>query len=259
MKIIFKKFKKNNNKIKDQQEKKQLIKDKIKRILVKIKNKDNKLAYKHYSLLILMVLIGMLSLRLNIKKNNKLDDEEYTTHVLETNTKVKKENIDYKTAVSSISTDVMNISDNINKKQDNNRKQETKYIMPVNGEISKRYSKEELILSDTLGMWMTHNGIDIEANEGTAVVAIQEGIVESIYQDALYGNTIIINHDNGYASIYCNLEENILVQKEQKVKQGDTIGKVGKTAIIEIEDNPHIHLEILKDGVNINPADIGLK
>lgn len=271
MKIIFNNLKKNMNNKNKKQLKDSLIfniKNKIINMINKTKNNNNKLTYKHYLLLTLMILIGVLSLKLNINENNKIDKESYNTYSLndfkdaesvQANTILEKKDTNYSTAVSSISTDIVNSNDITNEKELSVQDSNTKYKMPVNGDIVKKYSKEELILSETLGMWMTHDGIDIEADEGTNVVAILNGTVQSIYQDALYGTTIIINHDNGYTSVYCNLQEDVKVQKGEKVKQGQTIGNVGKTAIIEVQDNPHIHLEILKDGINIDPANIGLK
>lgn len=270
MKIIFNKPRRNSNNSKQDKTKKSIIfdiKNKTNNVLEKIKKNDAKLTYKHYSLLILMILIGVLSLKLNIDENERIDKEKYDTYtlkdndskeVVQANTKVE-ENVNYQTAVSSISTNVSNSNEKVVDTKKEKKTNTTKYIMPVQDKITKQYSKDKLILSETLGMWMTHEGIDIRADEDTNVVAILGGKVDSIYQDPLYGTSIIINHDNGYTSVYCNLKEDTNIKEGDKVKQGQVIGSVGKTAIIEVQDEPHIHLEILKDGINIDPANIGLK
>ena len=127
------------------------------------------------------------------------------------------------------------------------------FIMPVEGEIVKQYGKEKLIYSNTLKEWTTHLGIDIKADKTTIVKSSSDGIVKSIKNDPRYGLTIVIEHDNGYASIYSNLLSSEFVKVGENVKSGQTIGTVGNTATFEIVDDPHLHFEITKDGESIDP------
>ena len=127
------------------------------------------------------------------------------------------------------------------------------FVRPVEGEIVKSYGKEKLIYSDTLKEWTTHLGIDIKADKTTVVKSSSDGVVKSIKNDPRYGLTIIIEHENGYSSIYSNLLSSEFITVGEKVKSGQAIGTVGNSASFEIVDEPHLHFEITKDGENIDP------
>lgn len=127
------------------------------------------------------------------------------------------------------------------------------FIKPVDGEISKQYAKENLIYSKTLEEWTTHLGIDIKANKTTVVKASADGKVKSIKNDPRYGLSIIIEHQNGYETLYSNLLTTEFVEVGEHVKQGASIGTVGNTATFEILDEAHLHFEIIKDGNNLDP------
>lgn len=154
-----------------------------------------------------------------------------------------------------------NDSDNKTEKQANDiekTKQETKKVdpvfgMPVEGEVIKEYAKDKLVYSDTLKEWVTHAGIDIKADKTTVVKASEEGTVKSIKNDPRYGLTVVIEHNNGYSTVYSNLLTAEFVTAGESVKKGQTIGTVGNTATFEISDEPHLHFEILKDNVQIDP------
>jgi murein DD-endopeptidase MepM/ murein hydrolase activator NlpD len=94
-----------------------------------------------------------------------------------------------------------------------------------------------------------HDGIDISAPEGTPVRAARGGRV--LYSDRLrgYGNLIIVEHADGYASVYAHNREN-RAAAGTVVRQGDviaTVGRSGKTS------GPNLHFEIRKDNVARNP------
>lgn len=129
------------------------------------------------------------------------------------------------------------------------------FIKPVEGEIVKEFASENLVYSETLKEWITHNGIDIKAEKTTIVKASSEGTVKSIKNDPRYGITIVIEHTNGYVSVYSNLLTAEFVKEGEKVKQDQTIGTVGNTAAFEIADEPHLHFEILKDNNYLNPSE----
>lgn len=127
------------------------------------------------------------------------------------------------------------------------------FTMPVQGEIVKQYGKEKLIYSDTLKEWTTHLGIDIKADKTTIVKASSDGCVKSIKNDPRYGLTVVIEHENGFTSVYSNLLTAEFVVVGENVKSGQTIGTVGNSATFEILDDPHLHFEILKDGNCVDP------
>lgn len=128
------------------------------------------------------------------------------------------------------------------------------FVKPVEGEILKEYAKESLIYSETLKEWITHLGVDIKAERASVVKSSADGTVKYIKNDPRFGLTIIIEHSNGFETRYCNLLTTEFVSEGEEVKAGQTIGTVGDSAIYEIVDESHLHFEILKDSINVNPG-----
>jgi len=124
---------------------------------------------------------------------------------------------------------------------------------PVEGEITTEFAKETLIYSNTLQEWVTHNGIDIKADKTTVVKASEDGTIKSIKNDPRFGITVVIEHVNGFSTVYANLLTAEFVKEKEQVKQGQTIGTVGNTATFEIADDAHLHFEMLKDNEYIDP------
>ena len=129
------------------------------------------------------------------------------------------------------------------------------FIKPVEGETLRNFAKETLVYSETLKEWITHNGIDIKADKTTIVKSAAEGTIKSIKNDPRYGITVVIEHVNGYVTIYSNLLTAEFVKEGEEVKQGQTIGTVGNTATFEIADEYHLHFEMLKNNEYLNPKD----
>ena len=134
------------------------------------------------------------------------------------------------------------------------KKKEVKFEKPVEGKILKEFAKENLVFSNTLNEWTTHTGIDISAEKTTVVKSAYEGTVESIKNDPRYGLTVIIAHQDGYKTTYSNLLTSEFVVEGEKVSTGQTIGTVGNTATFEIADESHLHFEILKDNIQVDPT-----
>lgn len=131
---------------------------------------------------------------------------------------------------------------------------EWSFAKPVEGDIVREYAKDNLIYSNTLEEWVTHMGIDIKAEKTTVVKAAEEGTIKSIKNDPRYGLTIVIEHDSSYQTVYSNLLTSEFVVEGEKVEKGQAIGTVGNTAVFEIADEPHLHFEILKDSIPIDPS-----
>lgn len=127
------------------------------------------------------------------------------------------------------------------------------FILPVDGEVMKDYAKDKLVYSTTLKEWVTHLGIDIKADKTTVVKSASAGTVKAIKNDPRYGLSVVVEHGNGYSTVYSNLLTAEFVVVGEKVEQGQTIGTVGNTASFEILDEPHLHFEIQKDGVQVDP------
>ena len=170
-------------------------------------------------------------------------------------------NTDNKTNISKQNTSTTN-SKNTNTKTETTNKtadskatenKELSFEKPVDGEIVKEYAKDNLIYSNTLQEWTTHFGIDIKADKTTVVKSAETGKVKSIKNDPRYGLTIVIEHDKGYQTVYSNLLSSEFVVEGEKVEKGQSIGTVGNTAAFEIADEAHLHFEILKDSIQVDP------
>lgn len=128
------------------------------------------------------------------------------------------------------------------------------FVMPVTGEVTFEYAKDKLVYSKTLEEWRTHEGLDLAADRGTPVKATADGVVSEIKNDPRFGIIVIVDHKNGLKSVYSNLAADDMVTVNQKIKQGDIIGSVGNTASFESAEQSHLHFEVLKDNVNVDPV-----
>lgn len=131
---------------------------------------------------------------------------------------------------------------------------ELHFSVPLEGEIAKDFSDSNLTYSETLQEWTVHLGVDIKAEKGSSVLASEAGTVESIKNDPRYGITVTVVHENGFKTIYSNLQTAEFVSEGQTIEKGQIIGSVGDNAAFEIADDPHLHFEMTKDGTNVNPS-----
>ena len=138
--------------------------------------------------------------------------------------------------------------------QNTETKKELSFQIPVEGEIIKEYAEENLVYSQTLDEWVTHSGIDIKADKTTVVKAAEGGVIKSIKNDPRYGLTIVIEHNDNYQTVYSNLLTSEFVVEGESVEKGQSIGTVGNSAVFEIADEPHLHFEILKDSIPVDPS-----
>ena len=126
-------------------------------------------------------------------------------------------------------------------------------IVPVDGKIGMDFTTDSLIYSETLEEWTSHKGIDILAKDDQEVKAALSGEIMEVYEDPLWGIVIIIDHGNGIMTKYANLSNKDMIREGTKVNKGQVINKVGKSAPIEMMMEPHIHFEVIKEGVNVDP------
>ncbi len=122
------------------------------------------------------------------------------------------------------------------------------FIFPVESYsyISSRFGER---IHPITGELKNHNGMDIAANMGTAVFAADGGTVVLAEWYGGYGNCIMIDHGNGYKTLYGHLSY-IGVRNGQSVNQGDSIGQVGSTGN---STGPHLHFEVYINGNRIDP------
>ena len=195
--------------------------------------------------------------------DNSADSEDMTNNtnvnvnVNKTNASEAKSKNENKTNQKSTTTDLKEKTEENetnNKTQKDENKKEVSFIKPTEGEIICEFAKDNLIYSETLKEWITHTAIDIKADKTSVIKSAADGIVRSIVNDPRYGLTVIIEHDDGYETVYSNLLTAEFVVEGEEVKQGQTIGTVGNTAAFESEMECHLHFELLKNGEYVDPS-----
>ena len=178
-----------------------------------------------------------------------------TTATKESTTKQQSQNT---TNVTNTTSNTTTSTDNNASQTDNieqsTTNQELNFAKPVEGEIVKEFAKDNLLYSATLQEWTVHTGVDISAEKTTVVKAAEAGTVKSIKNDPRYGLTIVVEHANGFETVYSNLLSSEFVVEGEKVEKGQSLGTVGNTAAFEIADEPHLHFEILKDSIQVDPS-----
>lgn len=129
------------------------------------------------------------------------------------------------------------------------------FDFPVLGEVIKGFSLDELQFSATYNDMRTHQAIDITAEPNEAVVSAGKGVVTDITKDSELGMVVEIDHGNGIIAYYCGLSEEVAVAKGEAVDKSTLIGFAGEVPG-ECEDEPHIHLEVYKNGKPIDPKSL---
>ena len=136
--------------------------------------------------------------------------------------------------------------------------QAPRFCKPIKGNaytVTNPYAMEHLLYSITLDQYMTHCGMDIEADADTQVLAVADGTVTAVYTDDRYGLSVEITHPHDMVTIYSNLSTNEMVEVGDTIKQGQIIGGVGATGLFEALEPPHLHFEMLQDGVYVDPQE----
>ncbi len=129
-------------------------------------------------------------------------------------------------------------------------------IMPVEGEVSHPFSNGELVKSETLGVWKTHDGCDILCDVGTDVKSMSEGVVKMIDSSTIWGVCVTVEQTNGLEVQYCGLAKELSVKAGTMVKQGEIIGKTGETNEAEMLQKPNLHFSVTQNGNWIDPMSV---
>lgn len=101
-----------------------------------------------------------------------------------------------------------------------------------------------------LGGEKFHYGVDLGAGTGTPVLAFAAGTVDYIGESDVYGQYLQLRHQNGVTSFYAHCSK-LCVQKGQTVEAGEKVAESGATGEVT---GPHLHFELKKDGVRLNPS-----
>lgn len=225
-----------------------------------------------YALAILLALGGALSARL--AANNSLKDltatfpaEEFTLPAATLNYTELPEEPDFE--VRQNVTDVPDTRINTEPDTEETTSAETteksedyaepftdSFVLPLGTQISKEYNPKTPVYNPTMGDWRTHSAIDFSGDSGAQIKAIAFGKVTKIYDDALYGTVVEIDHGNEVIARYCGInKETIEIKENDTVKAGALIGYLGEIPC-EKNEVSHLHFEIIYKGKPADPLEI---
>ncbi len=121
------------------------------------------------------------------------------------------------------------------------------FIMPLEGEIIEPFGTKRTL--DHKIDWGYHGGVDLSADAGTPIHASNGGIIELSDNLPVYGNVVVINHGQGFATIYMHMQESHVAEGDS-VEKGQVIGLVGSTGL---STGPHLHWGLYLHGVKVDP------
>ena len=127
------------------------------------------------------------------------------------------------------------------------------FVAPMeNASVVKDFSNKELQYNDTLKQWEVHKALDISSDTSNNVLSIGDGTVTNVYTNYLEGSVVEITHEDGIKSVYKSLED-VSVKNGDYVKAGDVIASVSSTMARELNTGNHLHFEMFKNNVSIDP------
>ncbi len=122
-------------------------------------------------------------------------------------------------------------------------------------EVVREYSEKTPSYSKTLDVWEIHKGLDVSAKKGSEVKSLLSGKVTKVFNDDENGMSVEVTTGDTVV-VYSNLDAKVSVEKEQTVKEGQVLGKVGNTTSVELEDGEHVHIEAYRGEESINPMSL---
>lgn len=128
---------------------------------------------------------------------------------------------------------------------------QTQQIAELQAQIAEQSVPTDYPLTGSASMTVITDGdpmVEFTATEGSTVVATGKGVVTAVEEDEVYGNRVVIDHGNGYVSIYRN-------KGESQVKAGDEVAS-GTTLFMVTEDNRQLGYQIKENDVYIDPTTI---
>ena len=128
---------------------------------------------------------------------------------------------------------------------------QTQQIADLQAQIAEQSVPTDYPLTGSASMTVITDGdpmVEFTATEGSTVVAAGKGVVTAVEEDEVYGNRVVIDHGNGYVSIYRN-------KGESQVKAGDEVAS-GTTLFMVTEDNRQLGYQIKENDVYIDPTTI---
>lgn len=128
------------------------------------------------------------------------------------------------------------------------------FMLPLAGDIDRKFSSGP-VYDETMEDWRTHKGVDFLANRGDSVLSIGNGKVSKVIFDPTFGYTIEVDYGD-FIGRYCGIDQSAAaVGIDDSVTKGSVIGKLGDIPC-ESKQESHLHFEIVKNGVTVDPMEI---
>lgn len=200
--------------------------------------------------IILLTLTVVLSVSIATNRAKKNTVEEQTTATPSEQSTEAKDDVNTGTVESPS-------HNNTETKPVSGEVEEFELSLPAQGVIAKGHDATIQVWSETMGDYRVHLGIDIATSENAPVFACADGTVEKIWDDALMGRCVAISHGGEVYTFYKNLDSDLAdgIEKGASVTRGQKLGEVGNTAIAELADEPHVHIEMTVNGLAVDPRD----
>ncbi len=128
------------------------------------------------------------------------------------------------------------------------------FIMPIEGTVSKEFSPDTLIFSETYKDMRVHTGVDIAPSYANVVISAFSGTVIGVDENTVYGTVVTVDHGDGVMLSYCGLK-NVTVKNGDLVDSEEILGEIG-TVLNESADKPHLHLELMLNGEYADPLSL---
>ena len=200
-------------------------------------------------ILLTLTVVLSVSIATNRAKKNTVEEQTTAKTPSEQSTEAKDEvNTGTVESPSHNNTETKPVSGEV---------EEFELSLPAQGVIAKGHDATIQVWSETMGDYRVHLGIDIATSENAPVFACADGTVEKIWDDALMGRCVAISHGGEVYTFYKNLDSDLAdgIEKGASVTRGQKLGEVGNTAIAELADEPHIHIEMTVNGLAVDPRD----
>lgn len=130
------------------------------------------------------------------------------------------------------------------------------FSYPTTGEILLPYSVESAIYDPTLDQYRTNNSMSFASREGDPVIASEKGTVAKISKDEERGNSVVVEHKDGWTTTYSQLASEMLVAVGDNVQKGQVLAVVAQPTKYTVALGEHLQFAIEKDGESQNPQTV---
>ncbi|NLJ58643.1 MAG: M23 family metallopeptidase [Tissierellia bacterium] len=226
------------------------VKTKLKDFFIRVKKRDNSFLIIGLSIILLATAVVW---RYNSNNENRISEYD------DPNDGVAAHEDPYEDLVQGIIEEYesaeKDTEEDVDEKEGQNDSADLSSMhLPLQGELLREFTMDDLVYYETIGEWRVHKGIDIKPKDTLFIESALAGKVEAVNNSEITATEIIIDHGNNVKTLYSNLVS-ANVEIGDSVEKGQVIGNVGKTVSIESTDGAHLHFELIVDGKNVNPLD----